>query len=356
MIKNITLILLLVLTQTISAKQHLVGGFYQNNKYYFFVTESNSLKITDKNLKPYKSFKNAILFDYSHSGTIAVFLKNNCLVLDSKLETVISLNIKLHPYWFQFKECKKLPLLNNNLLIVPNEKPFILDINTNKQDYLPSIFSLNHNSLVFHTFKDIKAIDNILAFTNDRYIYLFDTKNEKIAYLFVGGNKCTKLTKGKQFVTAEIDNKYSYTIDIANNKIKATKKVKREKNSVTLYAKLGNSKAFYKIKIQSLNTSIFSALNAWEQGFGEGKITINQNENTIASYTFNFSIEQMDKLQFNVENHSTYIILKLPNKDLIITKNNKITFTELINTKNYCVCNNQIFTLNRNKIEPTDHL
>jgi hypothetical protein len=354
LIKNIVLTLLLISIQTVNGKQLLQGGFSVDNQCRFFVTNKHTLKITDRNLNSFKTFENTVMFDCSGNGTIAVFSKKQCTILNKKLETILSFTIKLHPYWNYLTKCVELPLIKNNLLIVPSKKPFLINLTTKQRYNLPSLFSFYNNTIYFHTFKDIIEMKGILAFTDNGYICMFNSNTQYFAKLFVNGNKCTKITKGERFVTVETDNKYSHTIDIKRKKIISTTKIKnRDKSSISISAFLGTEKKRYKIRIKSLNTSVFSALNAWEQGKGEGEITVSIGEKVNARYKFTFSIKQMNKLNFDMEKHNTFVVVKLPEKDIVITKNKNITFTEIDNTQgNYCVCNNQIYTLNKEKIIP----
>jgi len=342
---EIALLFLLALVPAAAEKRLLCGGMLDNRP-VFLIAEGRGVSLADLSGKELLRESNVIAAD-SEDGPYFAFLKEDSIVwLDEKLHPHDVSISKISPYLSMIQEATHLALIKQGILLVPEEIPYLLNLESEVRRPFSGAFLLTEKRIEFDGIGAVWAVGKWIVLREGKSLRFIDkaTMESVVTVPLQHSSVADIWPEGKE-IQILLQNGAGYRVSPSTRTVRKVPKNKDDKALIRQHIRFWNDRTDSVVGLRLKDERALSLMSAWKEGKMKAEISVRAPGREAVVHGLSFSMKTLGKFRFNLRQVSGALVLDFHEKDIVVIKKaGEIHFLTIMDGKSYAVAGGVVYT------------
>lgn len=342
---EIALLFLLALVPAAAEKRLLCGGMLDNRP-VFLIAEGRDVSLADLSGKELLRESNVIAAD-SEDGPYFAFLKKDSIVwLDEKLHRHDVGISKISPYLSMIQEATHLALIKQGILLIPEEIPYLLNLESEVRRPFSRAFLLTENRIEFDGMGAVRALGKWIVLGEGKSLLFIDKATlESVVTVPLQHSSVADIWQEGKEIRILLQNGDGYRVIPSTGTVSKVPKNKDDNALIRQHVRFWNDSADNVVELRFKDTGALSLISAWKKGRMEAEISVKLPGREPVVHSLSFSIKTLGKFRFNLRLVSGALVLDFHEKDIVVTKEaGEIHFLTIMDGESYAVAGGAVYS------------
>jgi len=342
---EIALLFLLALVPAAAERRLLCGGMLKDRP-AFLIADGRDVFLAGLSGKELLRESNVIAADIE-DGSCVAFLKEDSIVwLDEKLhrhEVSIS---KISPYLSMIQEAAHLALIKQGILLVPEEIPYLLNLESEVRRPFSGAFLLTEKRIEFDGMGAVWAVGKWIVLRERNSLQFIDraTMESVVTVPLQHSGVADIWLEGKE-IQILLQNGAGYRVVPLTKTVNVIPKDKNDEVLIRQHVRFWNDSADNVVELRFKGEGALSLISAWKRGRMEAEISVKIPGREPVIQSLSFSIKTLGEFRFNLRQVSGALVLDFHEKDFVVTKETaKIHFFTILEDQPYAVAGGVVYS------------
>ncbi len=342
---EIALLFLLALVPAAAEKRLLCGGMLDNRP-VFLIAEGRDVSLAGLDGKELLRESNVIAADIE-DGPYFAFLKEDSIVwLDEKLHRHDVSISKITPYLSMIQEATHLALIKQGILLVPDEIPYLLNLESEVRRPFSGAFLLTEKRIEFDGMGAVWAVGKWIVLREGKSLRFIDkaTMESVVTVPLRHSSVADIWLEGKE-IQILLQNGGGYRVIPSTKTVNDIPKDKNDEVLIRQHIRFWNDSADNVVELRFKDVGALSLISAWKRGRMEAEISVKLPGRDPVVHSLSFSMKTLGKFRFNLHQVSGALVLDFHEKDIVVTKETaKIHFFTILDGQPYAVAGGGVYS------------